>query len=322
MKYKNISAFQKHLSSAAPHHLCKVYLVAMKDDFERTKALRMILSYFVSIPTRFEGGDCNLTDVLDAMQSMSLLGESIVVLDAVEKLTKKQAQVLIEGVKNLSGSLLLGTRSKTILAEIAEKEGVILDLLEEKSWDREKRLMEQLATRAKNAGKKLGLDVATLLLERIGIDPASLESEIDKLICFVGERSSIVKEDVLQISAASKSSTLWQIAEDVIWEGAEIPSLDTTAFHGLIPALRSQLHLGLSLATLIEEKTPSDEWGKYLPKLWPKVLEKRSGDAARLGSSYFRKGQELLFSIELLSRSNSTQYRALLDLFRAQMYVR
>ena len=203
-----------------------------------------------------------------------------------------------------------------------EKEGVVLDLLEEKPWDKEKRLAEQLIDRAKNAGKRLSADAAHLLFERLGTDAALLDSEIDKLICYVGENPAIAREDILRLSPASRTATLWQTAEEVIWEGGEFPSLDSTAFHGLIPALRSQLHLGLTLATLIEEKCPSDQWSRYLPKLWPKTLEKRSSQAARLGSSYFRKGLDKLFEIDLLSRTNSTQYRALLDLFRVQIHAR
>ena len=109
-------------------------------------------------------------------------------------------------------------------------------------------------------------------------------------------------------------------AEEMIWEAGA--SFDPTLFHGLIPALRSQLELGLKLATLIEQQIPSHEWSSHLPKIWPKILEKRASAASRLGSSYFRKGIEKLFQIELLSRSQSTQFGALLDLFRTQLHAR
>lgn len=323
MRYQNLKSFQKHLASAAPHNLCRLYLVAISDDFERTKALDQILSYLSTPPNRFSGVDCDLRDCLDAMQSMSLLGESIVVLDEAEKLSKKQLETLSQSLTAPAGYVLFGARSKTAsLTAIVEKEGVVLDLLEEKPWDKEKRLSEQLIDRAKNAGKRLSPDAAPLLLERLGVDPALLESEIDKLICYVGDRPAITRDDILAISPASRTATLWQTAEDVIWEGGEFPALDSTAFHALVPALRNQLHLGLALSTLIEEKCPSDQWTRHLPKLWPKTLEKRSSQAARLGSPYFRKGLEKLFDIELLSRSSSTQYRALLDLFKAGLHAR
>lgn len=321
MKYQNLKSFHKHLSSASDH-LCPVYLIAIADDFERIKTLNAILSYLVTVPSRFSGADCSLRDLFEAMQSRSLLGDSLVVLDEVEKLPKKALQTLSENLHLSSGYVLLGARSKTPLAAIVEKEGVILDLLDEKPWDKEKRLGEQLADRAKNAGKRLAADGAHLLFERLGTDVALLENEIDKLICYVGDNATIDREDILQLVSASRTATFWQTAENVIWEGGEFPSLDSTAFHGLIPALRNQLHLGLSLSTLIEEKYLADQWNHYLPKLWPKILEKRSSQAARFGSSYFRKGLDKLFEIELLSRTHSNQHRALLDLFRAYIHAR
>jgi len=322
MKYQNLKAFQKHLSSAAPHHLCRMYLIAIPDDFERAQVLNAILSYLVAPPTRFSGADCTLRDCLDAIQSLSLFGESVVILDEVEKFPKKELETLCSHLSAPAGYILFGARSKTALAPIVEKEGVVLDLLEEKAWDKEKRLAEQLHERAKNAGKRLAPDAVPFLFERLGQDPALLDSEIDKVICYVGNRLEIVREDFLRISPASRTSTLWQIGEQVVWEGGEILPVDGTTFHGLIPILRSQLHLGLTLATLIEENRPPDQWSRYLPKLWPKTLEKRSSQAASLGAPYFRKGLAKLFDIELLSRTHSTQYRALLDLFRAHLYAR
>lgn len=322
MRYQNLSAFQKHLSAAAPHNLCRLYLIGMADDFERTKAIDSILAHLPVPPTRFSGADCNLKDCLDAMQSGSLFGEAVVVIDEIEKFGKKEQVVLADCVKNIAGYLILGTRSKTSLVAAVDAQGVVLDLLEEKPWDKEKRLIEELCAIAKKSNKILDGDVPQLLIERLGVDSALLFSEVEKLVCYVGERLSITRQDVLQISPASRTSTLWQTAEEVIWEGKTFGAIDESAFHGLIPALRSQLHIGLTLATLIDEKCPSDQWNRYLPKLWPKMLEKRSSSAARLGAPYFRKGLTKLSEIELLSRSVSTKYRALLDLFRGYLHAR
>lgn len=323
MKYQNLKSFQKHLSSAAPHYLCHFYLVAVPDDFERSQILHCILSHLASQPIRFTGSDCDLREVLDSMQTWSLLGNSVIVLDEVEKLSKKNTQVLIENLEACAGFALFGARSKVKdFAVSIEKIGVVLDLTDEKPWDKEKRLIEELLERAGKTGKKLMPDAASLLLERTGIDLALLQSEIDKLICFVGERTVIAREDVLAITIANQTATFWQVAEEVIWEGKEFSHLEEGVFHGLTSALRHQLHLGLTLASLIEEKRPADEWGQFLPKLWPKVLEKRSSQASRLGSSYFQKGLEKLFEMELYSRSISTHYQALLDLFRAHLHGR
>lgn len=324
MRYQNLKSFQKHLTSAAPHHLSRVYLVAMTDDFERMKALNSVLALLLandSLVSRFQGSEFDLRSFVDALQSPSLLGgESILFLDEAEKISKKTMQNLLDILErqSLSSYVLIGSRSKTALHGWAEKGGVILDLTEEKPWDREKRLLEQMADQAKEAGKKISMDVLNLLIERLDKEPALLTYEMEKLICYVGDRASIERDDVLQISAATRTHTLWQVAEEIVWDRG-MSAVDATQFHGMMPLLRSQLQLGLKLATLIETKRPSEEWSAFLPKLWPKVLEKKSSLAARLGSVYFRKGLEKLFEIELASRHQSTQYGALMDLFRSQL---
>lgn len=322
MKYQNLKSFQKHLASAAPHNLCRMYFVGIADDFERSQVLDSILT-LIATPdasiTRVSGNEIVLRDLFDAMQSPSLFsGAPIIVLDEAEKLSKKQMEALLECP--VYGYLLIGSRTKAAtLANGVEKEGVVLDLTDEKPWDREKRLAELLVERAQNAGKRIAPDALSLLFERLDKDLSLLETELDKLICYVGDQQAIIRDDVLRITAASRTATLWQTAEEIIWENGDIPAVE---FHGLVPALRSQLHLGLTLATLIETKCPADQWSAFLPKIWPKTLEKRSSQAARYGSAYFKKGQEALYEIELLSRSSSTQYRALLDLFRMKMHAR
>lgn len=326
MRYQNWNSFRKHLASAAPHHLSRVYLVLIADDFERAKALDAILSYLPpdSSPSRYRGGEVELRDVFDAIESPLLIGgDPVVVLDEAEKIPKKNLQLLAESIDSSAAKasfLLIGARAKTPLSNAAEKEGVVLDLSDEKPWDKEKRLAEQLSERAKNSGKRLSPDAASLLFERLDKDAALLEAEIDKLISFVGERSAIVREDVLEISSASKTATLWQTAEEIVWNG-ESPLFDPATFIASISALRSQLHLGLTLAVLIEEKRPSAEWSAYLPKIWPKTLEKRSQQAAELGSLYFQKGLQTLFEIEHLSRSGSNQLGALYDRFRLALFT-
>ncbi len=321
MRYQNLHSFRKHLVNAAPNHLCKVYLIGIANDYERSKVISQLLTCFPDAPDRFSAADCVLRDVLDASQSLNLLGESIVVFDEIEKLAKKELEILAQNLK-AAGYLILGSRSSlSSFFDAVEKEGIVLDLLGEKPWDREKRIAEELIQLAANSKKRLKVDAVHLLLERIGSDLALLESELQKLICYIGEREEISQEDILSISQVSRTSNLWQIAEGVVWEGGEFGLIDSNAFHMLIPALRNQLHIGLTLATLIEEKRPMDEWGKFLPKLFPKTLEKRSGAAARLKSSYFQNGLKALFEAELASRSFSSQYDALLELFRARMHV-
>ena len=324
MKYQNLHAFQKHLSNASSQHLCRAYLAVVPDDYERAKVIQSIRSYVpLSQSISFNGPESACRDISDALLSPSLFGgEPVVIVDEVEKMSKKELQSLASLVENrgLCGYLFCGSRSKTILTASFEKAGVVLDLAEEKPWDRDKRLAEQLADRAARAGKRLDFDAAPLLFERLGSDPALLDGELDKLICYVGDRPTIGRSDIMRVCGCSRMQTLWAAAEEMVWE-KKASSVESGSFYGLIPALRSQFSLGLKIISLIAEGCPREEWVVYLPKIWPKTLEKRIGQAQLLGAAYFQKGLDLLLQIELLSRTGQTNELALLDLFRCSLGV-
>ena len=328
MRYQNVKAFQKHLESAAPHHLCRVYLIAVPDDYERRCLLDALVS-LLAVPDqpllRLSAVDSTLGELFTAIDSPSLFSpEPLALVDEMEKLSKKNAQGFIDLLArpHLTGYLILGSRGKTVLYQAVEKCGAILDLCDEKPWEKEKRLTEQLFERARQAGKRLAPNVPQLLFDRLDKDSALLTQEIDKLICFTGDRSTIEQADVQQISATSRTYTLWQTAEEIVWEGGDLHAADSSSLHGLIPALRSQFQVGLKLASFMEAGVAPHEISTRLPKIWPKLLDKRMSQAARLGSSYFRKGLDLLFRIESLSRSGSTDISVLLDFFRASVHVR
>ena len=295
----------------------------MADDQERMAVFRSLLRYSLgpeSAVQRFTAPQVELKELCAALESPYLFGgEPVVLLDECDKLPKKEAETLADFLQNphQAGFLLLGAKGKTPLAKAVEKRGVILDLSDEKPWEREKRITETLFERAKSAGKRLAPDAAPLLLERMGADASLLQREMEKLICYVGERTTIERSDIFRISSASRTHTIWQVAEEMIWEGGG--GKEPVPFQGLVPALRSQLSLGLKIASLLEQRASPEEWGSFLPRMWPKTLEKRKDQVLKKGAPFFRKGLRLLFKLELLSRTGANQEEALLDLFRSSL---
>ncbi|HSX38106.1 MAG TPA: hypothetical protein VLE95_04665 [Chlamydiales bacterium] len=322
MRYQNLRAFQKHLSSAAPDHLCKCYLIAVADDYERKAAIQAILAHFPGRPcVRLNGADAPLVKIIDSLLSPTLFGgEPVVLLEEAQDLEKQELQGLIRCCSSaFYGYLLCATRSKTPLSAAIEKAGVVLDSLEEKPWEKEKRLEEHIAQRAQNGGKWLAPDAAALLFERLGADASLLDSEMDKLICFVGKRPTIERSDVFCISSFSRSSTIWATAEEIVWERQKA-TLGSNPFQGLVPAIRSQLQTGLKITELAAQNTPREKWGSYFPKLWPRLLEKRITQAAKLGRLYFQNGLDLLFQVECHSRIGASREGPLLDYFQISLH--
>lgn len=317
MKYQNIKLFEKSLSCSS-----RVYLVVMSSDEERSSLLEKILLRATpqehSVEKFSRDTECRI--LIDALSSPSLFGgETVVWVDECEALQKKEVEKLSEFLEksSLSGYLLLGARGKTPLSKIVEKIGVVLDMSEEKPWDKEKRLAETVAEMAKNGGKRISSDAIPLLIECAGSDLSLLSREIDKLICYIGDRLTIERTDIFRLCGMHTVETPWQIAEEIVWEGKG--SFDPSGFPPLIFALRAQLQLGLKIATLMEGGVLPSEWGPYFPKIWPRTLEKRKSQVEAKGALYFKKGLEILYKIESLSRNGGALPEALFDLFKTNL---
>ncbi len=304
-------------SLASTGALSRVYFVGIPHDYERTEVCEAVISYLPAghFLERFAGSGLDVKSLASHLESSTLFGgEPVALIEDAEKIPKNALQNLLP----LSyGYLILSSKGKSTLSELIEKNGLVLDLLNEKPWEKEKRIQAQLEAKVRSTGKTIAADALALLFERQDLDTGLLEREIDKLICYTGDKLQIQSSDVIAISTSSRSFALWQTAESLVWEGTG--TIDETHFHSIVPALRAQLQLGLKISSLLDANASRDEWNKALPKVFPKTLEKRTNQAQRLGSRYFLKGLIELFDIELKSRTGVNQYGALLDLFRIKL---
>lgn len=322
MRYTNYHSFQKQIQSAASSgFLSRSYLIAALNDYERTSALDLILKTLLvndRFSESFQGSSFDKKVLFDFLQSSNLFGgEPVAVVTEGEKISKSEFSFFQKLFPLNWGYLIIASKSKSFLMDLFEKEGIVFDQLLEKPWEKEKRILQTIEQKLKEAGKSIRPDVLASIIERIDLDAGTLNQEIEKLICYVGNKAQIEQSDVEAIIISNRKAAIWNLAESMIWEGNGL--LDESLFHPLIPTLRSQLQLGLKIASLLETNGTSEEFQRYLPKVFPKILEKRIQLAKKMGSAYFSNGLKALYQIELQSRLGSSQYRSLIDLFCAQL---
>ncbi len=323
MRYSNRVAFLNQIKSAkSAGALSRIYWVAVSHDYERGEIVHEILPFLSP-----EGGNLQKWNELDLLslgshlQTSSLFGdEPIAWLENAEAITKAQGAELEKLFPRDYGYLIFSAKSKCAWSSCVEEAGTVLDLLTEKPWEKEKRIQQTLEQFTRIIGKTIAPNALSALLETQDVEEGILEREIEKLGCYTGDRLHITIEDVEAICPPNRAFAVWQTAEQVVWEGKGI--LEEAHFHALIPALRSQLQLGLKIATLLAENASREEWSTALPKVFPKTLEKRMRDASRLGVRYFARGLETLFEIELKSRTGSQHLGALLDFFHCSLQTR
>ena len=159
-------------------------------------------------------------------------------------------------------------------------------------------------------------------MQKVGLDAAVLEHEIEKVITYVGDKKTITKDDISAVCLSSLQYSLWQLAEKIVWKqelDRNFSHMEASFFHGLISSLRMQLQQGLKMASLIEKNAKPDDFSNAFPRLYPKQLERKKQTAQSLGKKWFQSALIELFEIDIYSKNNVNSFSLLWDLFCSKM---
>lgn len=325
MIHQTTKTFKKYLETSFPGNVSHLFLILSPDSYERMKLIELVSKYVPNSSTfsvsRFSTKENGVEKALNALQEVLLLGsEPIVILDEIDGIDSRGEKLLLNFLKNpiTSGYLILNGEKKkgmvNLFGEI-EKRAVVIDLSLEKPWDKEKRLLEAVSEKCARYKKSISAPAMELLLSRAGLDLSLVEAEVDKLTLFVGDKPIVEEKDVVSIVSLSNQSSIWQIAEKIVWEKErpDFKDLEIADFYKLIGAVRYQLQIGCKLASGSLEN---------FSKMAPKLFFTRQKQARELGDFFFKEGLEKLFEIELISKNNVTSFLALMDLFIAKLSIR
>jgi DNA polymerase-3 subunit delta len=85
----------------------------------------------------------------------------------------------------------------------------------------EEALREWVIRRARSAGKQIEPEAAERLILASRGDRSSLRNELEKAICYSGERSSILLEDVQATSSYDPEDVMFKLVEAITWQNAD-----------------------------------------------------------------------------------------------------
>jgi DNA polymerase-3 subunit delta len=310
VKYQNPVSFARHLAGAFPDNPSPVYLIVAPSTLERKEEMEAIVQFVRrSHPEAalfsWSGGMTSAQEVARHLASMNLFAErQVVIFDRVDEAADLEALIpyLLHPVKEIT--LLLGAEEMKPLADLyqqGKREMVVLDLSQEKPWERERRIREWIMERARKEGMPLSSEAAAALLLRVGVDAPALDQELKKLSCFAWGRGRIESSDVETLVAVRTSPTHWLLAERVIWKGETLPrdkKGDIGALLGLVGLFRYHLQLGYELATSIEQGVKFTGEMKNFPSLKSGTLDRYLPVARERGSAPFQRGLAALFDLE------------------------
>ena len=318
MKFSSCAAFDKHIAQSSS----SLYMILGASCEERKKIATNL--YKQHPGASIEVVEIEKAPITDRLAQIDLFQElRIFLVSRVDRLKKAQLEELQKALTPVSGRIVIlegdSFKGADEFYQKHKRDMIFLDLSFEKPWEKEQRLKSWLIELAARSQKTLVSDLTTFLFQRLGFNWPLLEQEVCKLICFVGARSSIELQDgrLLCSEADASSSMKWKWIEALVW--AERPLSQKEPFTELselllvISQVRYQLEMGAQITALLEQKLSGQEVIEKLSSY--KMVDKKLGAAASLGSRYFRRGLAAIFDLELKCKSSSFDPQLLFDLF-------
>ncbi len=324
MKYTALRALEKHLEEAAPDHFSALYTILGKDAFQRKTAYERVMKFLVGDAlalTGLEAEGLDIRTLSDALYSSSLFSQKCwVAIHNCEKLPKPSMEWLeAYFAKPTPKMTLLLTAASlhhgTTFFKKVEKYGIVLDIAEEKPWEKERSCIEGVQAYLKGVDSQ----TAHAIVKQVGTDGETLVQEMEKLICYVGGRREISVKDVAAICTGINSETIWQLGEAIFKLDASTALrighalLDEgTPLLSLLRQIRSQFQTDLQVAALLAGGASPAEVTALFAYMKGAILDRHCQAARHYGLERFKAGLLKIDEAELQAK-NSAPERELLE---------
>jgi DNA polymerase III delta subunit len=317
MKFQQWELFEGHLKEALSRHLSPIFALSVKEDEER----RLLLDQIKELLRGVEGADILFAKTVEEaalhLQTISLFGTLPIALfdgDCApfsDFLPKEKSHLILASSES---------KPLQVLYTKHKREMVWLDLTGEKPWEKKPRLERYAVKQLQSAGKRFSGATIEALISRAGGHTRLLESEIHKLLCYVGTRDEVTPEDVRAIGIPVVREEGFALAEEILWgKSSQLAVSDLSLLLPLIGQLRYLLEQGLVISALKEQGKSSHEIGDELPKLAPRMIDKVLKKLGGRRSSFFVNGLKALFALELGAKNSEATPQILFDRFRAHL---
>jgi len=223
-EYRPIN-YQTILAWINQKKIVPVYLLLGEEEYQKKEIISRIKQ--ITFPTSesmefnydvFYGDEANVGDIIDVANSYPMMHEfRMVVVKEVDVLSVEEKNILASYVKDpapFTRLILLADKlepSQELYKAVAKLGTIAMfySLFDNQalSW-----LEAQSFQRAK---KKISRSAATLLIQRLGTNLNNLNTELDKLILYVGNRPTIEEDDVIKASVGFQEENIFALIEAI-----------------------------------------------------------------------------------------------------------
>lgn len=316
--------FQQHVETEA---IAAVYLFAGDADLQIEEAWTLLSRKLVpGSARRFNGerlraGEVAVPQVLPLLKTLPMFGSRrLLMVQHIENWAKDQQKLLLAYLeKPIPSSCLVLThglaKGMEKVEAAVEAVGIVVRFTPLTEWEAPR----WLQTRARKAGKKLTPKAAAFLTERVGLDEQALGQELEKLILYAGESTTIDVAEVEQVASAQRTFTSFELMRLV---GRKDTSRALTALRKLLLAgeaplailglLARQVRLIWQVKDGMERGVTVSELGRRL-NLYPKVLSQYVEQASAFSQPKLAEFHEAIRTSDVSLKSSGTSPEVILE---------
>lgn len=334
MKFDNLRAFEKHLEGAAPKNFAEIYFIIAKEHFDRKTALEKLMARMrggkseQELPLNiYDAEKLPVDEVISELNTLSFFSAKCVVLITNgEKLTKPSMakfEAYFEHPNRMSCLIISASaiNHATNFYKKGLKAGVTLELPEEKPWEKEKSLTEWIRLQIAAAGKTISPTAIQLIQKQTGTDQGLIQGEIEKLLCYVGDRKEITVKDIGAICASVNIENAWQLGDAIFRRDAPAALRiskalldDGVAFLALIRQIRTQFQVKFQICSLLTGGGTHADVAHHYPYMKGQILDRNIQMATSYGMERFKKAMLKIDHTEVQAKNSQADDGLLTEL--------
>ena len=314
MKFNHLPAFEKHVKSADPDHLSRVYLIVDSEEYVQKKLAKTLVQKDEEWSTYY-ADELTPQKVDEILNSFSMFSpKRCIAILSIEKLPKNLLKMFLDYLKAPHESLRLVLTSSSMLKSFLPfvKEGVAVDLSSEKPWDKEKRLSDEVMNKFRGAKLKSTKLLCDQVVKMCGLKVSLIDQEVEKLLCYLHGKSEVSKED-LKLVLSNPEHSIFKVGQALfehrLREALNYVKEQDFPLMMLVYSLRSMIVRSYRL-----KRVPSSEISQKFPQLKGYLLEKTQSLSNAYSEGQFKKMLQVLFDVELLMKSQPLSEEFLISL--------
>lgn len=339
MKYSSLQAFEKHLESAAPNHLSNIYMIISKESFDCKRASEQLIAKILKGQAQpelclkiFDSDNLNLKELLNELNTLTLFSpKQVILLQNADKLTQQERTALEPYVASPSSSLFFIITASSInhgtnFFKKAEKAGIILEIPEQKPWEKERTLVDWVMREVASAGKRIDLQTAQCLVKQIGTDQTLLTNELEKLFCYLDDRVEITVRDLSAICVSVNAETIWQLGEAIFQRNGGtalriIKALlnEGAAFLALLNQIRGQFQTEFQVCSILTTGGNGNDITQRFPYMRGNILDRHMHMAQNYGLPRFKKGMQQIDTVIVMAKNSNVDDDVLAEILVAKL---